>query len=390
MALKFIIKNNEDKQEITAPILVPEEADYHEDIYSHDEVLKACRNFNSVCKTANLQHAVQLTDQAAEWVESYISPQDMTFQGPDGEDYLVKKGTWLGTMKIKAKALWEEVKKGTFTGFSIQGYARTQVLKSKVAGHTGLTAKTRLSDFDFSLDDCSIALVDEAANACQILLMKSKHSSTEQDDEDKDEKSNKLTNKQKEKEITVDKDMSKEDKAELEALRKAKKVQDAELVEIRKAKELKEAEDAVKLEKALKQCEDDKAELEELRKSKAKAEEVTYVAKAKDLGAGDEDAEKLGPALMAVKALAPGAYEVMLEHIVKMKNVVDGGEYLEPKGDNTKSKVAKSMTEQIEIIKKQLSEEDVSLTGRKLTAKARDKYKKDFPKEYEASLFVSK
>ena len=118
-----IFKAIDERREITAPILVPEEADAHGDIYSADEILKACRNFNEYCEKANVQHEFQVSKQTAEWIESYIAPADMVVNG-----VAVTKGTWMGTMKVHNDSLWDAVKEGEFTGFSIGCKARVERL----------------------------------------------------------------------------------------------------------------------------------------------------------------------------------------------------------------------------------------------------------------------
>ena len=123
MSERLIYKAHSERREITAPVLLPEEVDAHEEIYSETEVLKACRNFYIVCMKTNLQHMYQMTDDAAEFIESYITPADMIIDGVK-----IKKGTWMATMKIHNDSLWKAVKEGEFTGFSIGCMAKTEYL----------------------------------------------------------------------------------------------------------------------------------------------------------------------------------------------------------------------------------------------------------------------
>jgi hypothetical protein len=112
---------NEELQQATFLVLSPEEVDLHGDIYSAEEVRKACHNFNNHSMTANLLHLVE-TDTFS-IVESYISPVDMVL----GER-LIKAGSWLVVTQMYDDEIWEEVKKGNLTGVSIGGYAQTQYL----------------------------------------------------------------------------------------------------------------------------------------------------------------------------------------------------------------------------------------------------------------------
>ena len=76
-----VTKKNEEMREITSVVLVPGVADWHDEIYDEKEVLKAERNFSKYCKKANLQHEIQLDESQAEFVESYIIPNDMIHDG---------------------------------------------------------------------------------------------------------------------------------------------------------------------------------------------------------------------------------------------------------------------------------------------------------------------
>ncbi len=108
-----------EKQIFTAVVLRPNEVDAHGDIYDEDTVEKACHQYNSFCRKANLQHLVE-TDLATP-VESYIAPAD--FDLGNGQ---VKKGDWIMSMKVHDKELWEMCKEGKFTGFSVGCMAKTE------------------------------------------------------------------------------------------------------------------------------------------------------------------------------------------------------------------------------------------------------------------------
>lgn len=104
----------------TYVVLAPDKTDLHGDIYSATEVAKACHNFNEYCGTTFIDHKED-TDQA-KIVESYLAPVDMKVG-----DQLVTKGTWLAVVQYD-ESLWQEVKKGKYTGLSIGAYAKTEKL----------------------------------------------------------------------------------------------------------------------------------------------------------------------------------------------------------------------------------------------------------------------
>jgi hypothetical protein len=102
-------------------VLSPDEVDLHLDTYNEAEVRKACHNFNQYCMKANLLHLVE-TDSFS-IVESYIIPSDIILG-----DTFIKKGSWIAVLQFLTDDLWDEVKKGNFTGVSIGARARTERL----------------------------------------------------------------------------------------------------------------------------------------------------------------------------------------------------------------------------------------------------------------------
>jgi len=117
-----IIKEiKEEQRHFTAVVLRPDAVDADGDIYDAPVVEKACHDYNELCRKANLQHLVSL-DKAAP-VESYIAPADFDLGGGQ-----VKKGDWVMTMKIRDDDIWEECKKGTYTGFSIGCPGKVEML----------------------------------------------------------------------------------------------------------------------------------------------------------------------------------------------------------------------------------------------------------------------
>jgi hypothetical protein len=103
---------DQELMQATFVALAPDEYDLHNDIYSIDEVRKACHNFNQFCGVANLLHLIETSSFSI--VESYISPVDMVL----GET-IVKSGSWLTVLQFHSEELWQDVKAGNFTGVSI-------------------------------------------------------------------------------------------------------------------------------------------------------------------------------------------------------------------------------------------------------------------------------
>jgi hypothetical protein len=110
---------DEELKQVMYVAMSPDEVDLHGDITAEDEVRKACHNFNTFCRKANLFHVVE-TDTFS-IVESYIAPVDFVL-----EDTLVKKGTWLVNLQIQNDEVWELVKSGDINGVSIGAFANVQ------------------------------------------------------------------------------------------------------------------------------------------------------------------------------------------------------------------------------------------------------------------------
>lgn len=122
-----VTKSLDDEQRMALfVVLEPDVVDLHGDTYDAQEVEKACHNFNTYCRKANIFHAAETED--AQIVESYIAPT--TFSLEDGTT--VTKGTWLQWWKFPqtevGEALWDGVKAGDFNGVSIGAKALTENL----------------------------------------------------------------------------------------------------------------------------------------------------------------------------------------------------------------------------------------------------------------------
>lgn len=102
-------------------VLVPEEVDLQNDVYSAEEIRGAAYRFMEKYRNLSVQHREkfgELADGRITLLESWLAPVDMTING-----IAVKEGTWLMKVRYVDDALWEAVKSGLLTGFSIFGSA---------------------------------------------------------------------------------------------------------------------------------------------------------------------------------------------------------------------------------------------------------------------------
>lgn len=137
-----ILSKNEEKRLIMGPVLVPDTVDLQDDIVSASEIEKACHGY--MIKMAyrdepdflkelgfrnpdaaggrGFQHMDFSRKMAV--VETFISPVDMEINGRN-----IIKGTWVMTMKVFDDEVWNLVKTGKITGFSIGGHSKSRPAK---------------------------------------------------------------------------------------------------------------------------------------------------------------------------------------------------------------------------------------------------------------------
>lgn len=99
-------------------VLEPETVDSQGDIYSADEVRRACHAYMEDFQNVGHMHRT-LINNGVKIVECYLAPLDFEIDGQP-----VKKGTWLLGVHVLSDQVWEQVKTGALTGFSIGGYAQ--------------------------------------------------------------------------------------------------------------------------------------------------------------------------------------------------------------------------------------------------------------------------
>lgn len=109
---------DEEERFCLGEVLVPDEFDAQNDAYTEHHVRKAAHFFMEFGHRLGLMHERTLSDNKIRILESYVAPVAMTIEGRD-----VKKGTWLLAARIVDDDLWQAVKDGRLTGWSIEGTA---------------------------------------------------------------------------------------------------------------------------------------------------------------------------------------------------------------------------------------------------------------------------
>lgn len=130
-----ILKRDDERRLIYGPVLIPENFDLQDDIISAGEIENAAHNYlvklsfhddpeflQSLGMNAVSKRGFMHTEfnRKIAVVESYIAPVDFEMGGRT-----ITKGTWVGVVKVFDDEVWNLVKAGRITGFSIGGRSRS-------------------------------------------------------------------------------------------------------------------------------------------------------------------------------------------------------------------------------------------------------------------------
>lgn len=102
-----------DKQIVYGVVSEPDSIDLQGDRLSKSEIRKACHRFMAESQKIGVEHD---GIAKASIIESYIAPTDFKCNGQ-----VVKSGSWVMAVKVHDNDLWQSIKKGDITGFSIAG-----------------------------------------------------------------------------------------------------------------------------------------------------------------------------------------------------------------------------------------------------------------------------
>jgi DNA adenine methylase len=115
-----VLKREDEKQIVTGIVLEPDEVDAQGDTIGPEPIERTAHNF-----LARYNRETQLgvmhkmfENQGIELVESWVSPHDFSIGTS-----VVKKGSWLMSVRVKSADLWKRIKQGEINGFSIGGIA---------------------------------------------------------------------------------------------------------------------------------------------------------------------------------------------------------------------------------------------------------------------------
>ena len=109
----WVDKADPEKRLVYGVVLVPDLVDVQGDVLTAEAIEQAAHRFLVESRRIGVQHQYTANAQV---VESYIAPQDLELGGRT-----VPKGSWVLVTKVLDDALWERIKNGELTGYSIGG-----------------------------------------------------------------------------------------------------------------------------------------------------------------------------------------------------------------------------------------------------------------------------
>lgn len=115
--VRILAKEADEQKLVYGIVYEPDTVDAHGDFMTAAEIEKAAHGFLKDARQIDKQHDFQ--GGVGEVVESYVAPADFEMNGET-----IKKGSWVLVTKA-SEEVWEQIKKGEITGYSMAGNAET-------------------------------------------------------------------------------------------------------------------------------------------------------------------------------------------------------------------------------------------------------------------------
>lgn len=116
--VRLLTKNEDEQRLVYGVVYEPDIVDAHGDFMTAEEIEKAAHEFMKEYRNIDTQHNFE--SGAGEVVESYVALADMNI----GEE-VIKKGSWVLVTRA-TEEVWESIKKGEITGYSMAGTAEVE------------------------------------------------------------------------------------------------------------------------------------------------------------------------------------------------------------------------------------------------------------------------
>ncbi|MDU7578389.1 MAG: XkdF-like putative serine protease domain-containing protein [Bacillus subtilis] len=115
--VSVLVKEADEQKLVYGIVYEPDTVDAHGDFMTAAEIEKAAHGFLKDACQIDKQHDFQ--SGVGEVVESYVAPSDFEMNGET-----IKKGSWVLVTKA-SEEVWEQIKRGEITGYSMAGTAET-------------------------------------------------------------------------------------------------------------------------------------------------------------------------------------------------------------------------------------------------------------------------
>jgi hypothetical protein len=116
-----LFKMDDEQHLVYGVVLVPDVEDLQGDVISKEEIQAAAHDYQVNSRLVKAHHRSP-TD--AEVVESYIAPVDIPLGGG-----IAPAGSWIMVTKVHSSKMWEAIKKGEVTGYSIGGMGEREKIE---------------------------------------------------------------------------------------------------------------------------------------------------------------------------------------------------------------------------------------------------------------------
>ncbi len=127
--LKFAVED-EEQRIVSGPLMVADLPIYRNDerlgehyvVFTADTIKKIALKYSRQRLHNEVNKMHDSSDQAKDvfLFESFLIDSNRGINTPNGFDEL-PQGSWFGSMKVDSDEVWQEVKEGTFKGFSVEG-----------------------------------------------------------------------------------------------------------------------------------------------------------------------------------------------------------------------------------------------------------------------------
>jgi hypothetical protein len=127
--MKFSI-DNEEKRIVSGPLMVADLPIYRRDealgeyyaVFDSNTIMQIVQKFfkNKYNTNVNIMHSSSDKVEGVFMFESFIINRDRGIHPPSGFDGLTD-GSWFGSYKVENDEVWNDIKAGTFKGFSVEG-----------------------------------------------------------------------------------------------------------------------------------------------------------------------------------------------------------------------------------------------------------------------------